>query len=92
MSSLGEGGESGKFFLWFFFVYDKKDLIKLYCWDFYRCLKVFVVFWVWSLYCLENLVLVFRSLVYLVFIFYYLGKCYENELEFNIGVKGIDRI
>lgn len=58
LNSPGEGGESCKSFPWSLPVYDKKDLVKLYCWDPHRCPEVPVVPWAWSPHCPENPVLV----------------------------------
>lgn len=58
LSSPGKGGESGKSLPWSLPVYDKKDLVKLHCWDPHRCPEVPVVPWAWSPHCPENPALV----------------------------------
>lgn len=58
LSSPGEGGDSGKSLPWSLPVYDKKDLVKLHCWDPHRCPQVPVVPWAWSPHCPENPALV----------------------------------
>lgn len=54
LSCPGECGKSGKSLLWSLTVYDKKDLVKLHCWDPHRCPQVPVVPWAWSAHCPEN--------------------------------------
>lgn len=71
-------GKSSKSLLWSLTVYDKKDLVKLHCWDPHRCPEVPVVPWSWSPHCPENSTQISHPLVHLACTFHHPEKCSEK--------------
>lgn len=86
LSCPGECGKSGKSLLWSLTVYDKKDLVKLHCWDPHRCPQVPVVPWAWSAHCPENSTHIPHPLAHLARTFHHPEKCSEREAR----AQGLD--